>query len=407
MVFTIAHVDTRAPFHESDTKIDFAGKADALMTRTTLSLAFVALLAACGDGQPLFDEEVASGAEGIESGVPDIEGTPFEELDAGSDPDSDNITDPDDILANGTVSPPLNGARANRGDIVRAEARSGSGGITSLFNYNGTDDTFNVDGLAFDGLNTYQRFATLPQLGETAVYRADATVADALTENLVEQQAPYFALYDTSDTALDDGTLRTSFAIVRTGAYSGFGFGSYAYQRAGTTTLPETGQATFSGTYAGARVFDIIAGLELTQGDVTIDIDFDDFNGTPGIKGLLSNRRMFDEFGNELETFNEVDRGIRPSTAVQTPNLPFVVRASGETISSNGELVGEIRNRIRDPATGAFVTYEDGNYYGILAGDLTDPADGGEIVGVLVFEVEDSRYANVNAQETGGFIATR
>lgn len=369
------------------------------MTRTPLTLALLAVLAACGDGQPLFDEETSAELE--------LEGTPLDEIDSGSDPDSDSVADPDELLANGTVAPPLTGTRAARGDIVRSEARSGSGGITSLFNYNGNDDTFNVDGLAFDGLNTYQRFAALSQLGNVAVYQADATVEDSLTGNIVNQQVPYFALYDTSGTALDDGTLRTSFAIVRTGAYSGFGFGSYAYQRSGDVTLQETGQATFSGTYAGTRVFDKIEGLELAQADVNIEFDFDDFNGTEGIKGRLTNRRYFDQFGNELESFDELERSGRPLTAIQVPDLPFVVRAFGETISSNGEIAGEVRNRIIDPVSGDFVVYEDGNYYGIIAGDLTDPADGGEVVGVLVFEVEDSRYSNVIAQETGGFIATR
>jgi hypothetical protein len=51
--------------------------------------------------------------------------------------------------------------------------------------------------------------------------------------------------------------------------------------------------------------------------------------------------------------------------------------------------------------------YETGTYAGIIAGDLTDVNDGGEIVGVLVIESEDSRFTGVNFQETGGFIATR
>jgi hypothetical protein len=369
------------------------------MIRTSLSLALVALLAACGDGQPLFDEDA-------EIGIPDVDGVPFEDIESGSDPDSENIASPDEILDNGTIAPPLDSTRAERGDIIRTEARSGSGGVSSLFNYNATDDTFSVDGLAFDGLNRYARFAPLPQLGAVAVYSAEATVADSLTGNPVGQLVPYFALYDTSATALEDGTLRTSFAIIRTGAYSGFGFGSYAYQRAGGFTLPTEGQATFSGSYAGTRIFDKLATLELTEADVAIDIDFDDFNGTPGIKGTLSNRRAFDQFGNELESFDELSRGSRPDTAIQLPELPFVVRAFGESIASNGEISGEVRNRVFD-ALNNLVVYEDGNYYGMIAGDLTDEADGGEIVGVLVFEGKDSRYNNLVAQETGGFIATR
>ncbi len=43
----------------------------------------------------------------------------------------------------------------------------------------------------------------------------------------------------------------------------------------------------------------------------------------------------------------------------------------------------------------------------MIAGDATDPSDGGEIVGVIVIESEDPRYEGVTAQETGGFILYR
>lgn len=372
------------------------------MTRTSLSLALMALLAACGDGQPLFDEEV-------EDTTTELEGIPFEDIEA------DDVDEPEDVLNAGTVAPPLRDTLQDRGDIVRTEARNDlGGGASSLFSYDGDNDTFVIDGLAFDGLNTYQRFAALPQLGNVAVYRGDAVVEDLISTNDISQIVPYFALYDVSETTLDDGTPRTTFAVVRTGGYRDFGFGTFAYQRAGSFAAPTEGQATFSGTYAGARVLDTFSSgstdefeaFALTQADVTIDIDFDDFNGTPGIKGILTNRQAFDEDGATVEVNNSIFTANGSTFAIQLPDLPFDIRSTGTTISTNGEIGGTLSNTIIN-REGSILEYETGSYLGILAGDLTDPNDGGEIVGVIVIQSEDSRFNGVLAQETGGFIATR
>lgn len=385
------------------------------MTRTSLSLALVALLAACGDGQPLFDTE-ESDANGGTGGVP------FEPV------EPEDVDEPEDVLNSGTVAPPLRGSLANRGDIVRAERiNDQGGGSTSLFSYNGNEDVFIVDGIAFDGLNQYQRFDARPQLGNVAVYQGDAVVDDFLTldgetsPNQVQQIVPYFALYDVSDRIVgagtDDETFRSSFAIIRTGGYADNGFGTFAYQRAGSFVIPSEGQATFSGTYAGLRTNDTFSasaldateGLDgdvLTSGDITIAIDFDDFNGVPGIQGTLSNRRAFNQFGEELEVNRDIRTSAGSTRAVQLPTLPFIIRNTGTTISEAGEIGGNVANTIID-RDGNIVEYETGTYAGLIAGDLTDSSDGGEIVGVLVFEAEDSRFRGVTTTETGGFIATR
>ena len=380
------------------------------MTRTSLSLALMALLAACGDGQPLFDEDAVDPTD------TELEGVPFEEV------DPDDVDDPEDVLNSGTTAPPLLGSLAERGDIVRVEAPNEiGGGATSLFSYNGDEDVFVIDGIAFDGLNEYGRFTTRPQLGNVAVYQADAVVEDFLTGNDVSQIVPYFALYDTSDVIVSEGeegeSFRTTFAIVRTGGYSDFGFGTFAYERAGSFVIPTEGQATFSGSYAGLRVNDTFSATELdidasldgdilTSADINIDIDFDDFNGTPGIKGELTNRRAFNQLGEELEVNRDIRTSAGSVRAVQLPTLSFVIRNNGDTISANGEIGGNVANTIID-RDGTIREYETGTYVGILAGDLTDASDGGEIVGILVFEAEDSRFDGVTVQETGGFIATR
>ncbi|MBB5720897.1 hypothetical protein FHS72_000501 [Loktanella ponticola] len=350
------------------------------MIRTPISLALLATLAACGDGQPFFNEEEAA-------------------IEVGS---------PDEFLSDNTDSIALDDALADRGDIIRQEPTDGNGGIASALVFNVDEDTFFVDGLAFDGLNTYQRFGAIESIGDNKVFQADFVVEDSLTGAPVGQSIPYFALYNASTVTLEDGTPRSALAIVRTGGYTDYGFGSYSYQRAGNHVLPTEGQATFTGTYAGLRVFDKISEIELSQADVSLDIDFDDFDGTPGLKGVLTNRHYYAANGAEITVFtDELRTDDHDDAAIQAPDLNFVVRAGGTTISTSGEIAGEVSNRIIDPRSGDHVDYEVGNYFGILAGDMTDVADGGEVVGILVFEVEDSRFGNVIAQETGGFIATR
>lgn len=361
------------------------------MTRTSLSLALMALLAACGDGQPFDDDEIVE-----EVPVPVEEVIP------------DEIEEPEDVLNVTTIAQPLTNEQEDRGDIIRAEAPNDTGGgTTSLFSFNVDDNTFEIDGLAFDGLNVYQVFAPLENdLGTVAIYAADAEVEDFLTGNPVGQIIPYFALYDASTVTLEDGTPRTSFSIVRTGGYADFGFGVFGYDRAGDAVIPTVGQATFSGDYAGTRVNGQLAILEVTAGDLTIDIDFDDFNGTPGIKGILENRIAFDSEGNPLVVNNSVLESDGAAGSLQLPNLTFDIRNEGTTISSTGEIGGSVSSTVINDQ-GQIEVYESGNYVGIIAGDLTDPNDGGEIVGVLVFDSNDNRFDNVIVQETGGFIATR
>ena len=82
------------------------------------------------------------------------------------------------------------------------------------------------------------------------------------------------------------------------------------------------------------------------------------------------------------------------------------MRGGGETITEEGELGGALGSIYVDPLTGEISDYEDGLYFGLIAGDTT-AGDGGEVVGIIRVESPDSRYLDVTAQETGGFIATR
>ena len=420
-----------------------------MMTFKPLPLALLALIAACNGSQPLI-------FEGAEQALDDAEEVTEDET-SGSDPGSSAVPlTIDEILDEGTLEVELGSTRSSRGDIARTEARDGAGGFAEEFIINETDDTLQIDNLAFDGLNVYTRGAAVPagqggaklsDIGTVAVYHGDVVTPDFLTEKPVGQQDPYVALYDESDVIImadipPDATPeeiaaiqaaarpRSSVVAVRTGAYTGFGFGGFGYDRAGDTVIATSGQATFNGDYGGLRVIDKYSELLVVEGDIAIDIDFDDFNSGAGLKGAISNRQAYLADGRAYPTFTGVDRrNIVDSEydaqiaaldsdltdsdpedyrfgIVQLPNVAFVVRGGGETIKSNGELSGEVRNYIVDPQSGTTKIYEDGFYYAIIAGDTTQD-DGGEVAGIVKFESPDSRFLDVTSQETGVFIAKR
>lgn len=338
-------------------------------------LAALSALSACGDGQPFFDED----------------GT----VDGGTD---DGGTDTDGDLDSGTELPPGTERPSADRSIERFEPEDDAGGgLVTDVSYNATNDTFSVDNLGFDGANLYQRDDQVPTLSSStdaryAVYEADLVTRDALT-GLPISQLPYRAIFGVSSNRLN-GEGRTSFAIVRTGGYVNYGFGGFVYERNGGVVLPTEGQAAFTGDYAGMRVFDGRGGLEYTTGDMTVAIDFEDFNANSAVRGQLTNRAAFDINGNPITLSNA-------EGALSLPTLVFVVREGVDNLNEDGELVGEVQSSRNGEV------YEQGVYYGIIAGDMTNPQDGGEVVGVMVFESEDPRFDGVTAQETGGFILLR
>lgn len=351
------------------------------MTRTTAPLLLLMMLAACGDGQPFFadDEETTTPVE-VEEEVEEV--------------------DPSDVLNTGTVRAPIAANFVARGDITRREAsdEDGFSGLLASATYNAANDTFLVDGLGFDGANTYTRDAAIPQLGSYSVYEAELETPDALSGAPVNQIDPYQLVFGTSQNSLATGEPRTSFAIVRTGGYVQYGFGGYIYERTGDVVIPSAGQAVYSGDYVGVRVFDARGGLEFTRGTAEVAIDFADFNGNNAVRGSISDREAFAEDGTPIPV-NGTDQLV-------LPQLRFIIRSGGTDIQANGELSGGLTSFTQGDG-GALEVYEEGNYYAVIAGDATNAADGGEIVGIIVVESQDSRYEGVTAQETGGFIAYR
>lgn len=344
------------------------------MMRSLTAISMMALLTACGDGQPFFDIDE-------EGEVPDVE-----------------------IELDGTQDP--NASRS----IIRIEpgndegnANENGGGLVREVTYDPVADTYLIDNLAFDGLNTYTPDTVFPTLGGYPVFAATETVPDLLTGAAVDQNVPYRAITGRSSVIIPEGQdgefqPRTTFAIVRTGGYNDFGFGGFVYARNGDVTLPTAGQAQWEGEYAGMRVFKPLSLFEYTTGDIAIGIDFDDFNRNNGVQGTVSNRQAFLQDGTPV--------ALRTGDGqLLLPNLNFVVLQGIDTLLPTGELSGELNNT-RINSNGQLAIYESGTYYGILAGDTT-AGDGGELVGLFVVESEDPRVKDLFVQETGGFILDR
>lgn len=352
----------------------------------------VLALAACDSSNPFMENDTGTGG-GTDGGTDTGGGT-----DAGGE------------FGVGGVPPGVSGPNGESDDsIVRFEERNAEGGgYAEDFQYDAATDTFTVDNLAFDGEGPYSRGTTVASLGPNdayAVYDAEVIVDDFATGSPVRQIVPYRAIVGVSPNT-ENGVPRTSFAIVRTGGYRDFGFGGFVYQREGGVVLPTTGQATYSGDYAGMRIFSgpdgTLGGLEFTEADMRINIDFDDpTNAAGGVSGLIFNRVAYDINGNPVSLGNDTDGGELP-----LPVINFVLDGDNGNLNADGELTGGLISSYVD-TDGVAQAYEEGTYYGILAGDTTTSSDGGELVGVLVLTSQDPRFEGVTAQETGGFILLR
>lgn len=345
------------------------------MIRIILATSALALLSACGDGQPFPEPTTTGGAT-----TPTATTTDPTKGDGGT------------LTTDGATPPPpgTDSPQPDKG-IFRYEARNDlGGGLVTDVSYDRATDTFTVDNLGFDGANVYKRApGSLKTLGVTRVFVADKVVTDPVSGKPVGQVVPYTALYGVSKNQVN-GEPRTSFAVVRTGGYNGYGFGGYVYDRNGGVVIPTTGQATFTGKYAGVRIYTNATGLNYTTGDMTVDVDFEDFNANDAVKGEIINRQVYDA------------NGVPVSTVL--PNVGWYIQEGVPSLTKNGEIQGDLFSTVI--VDGKREIYETGTFNGIMAGNTT-VKPGGEIVGVVTLETAQEDDAGVKAQETGGVILYR
>ena len=342
------------------------------------------------------------------------DGNPFSTDDVIIDDETDIIDDDDDgnPIASDRVLPPGTSSPTPQTGIFRREAR-GTGafhgnGYANNISYDSDSDTFHVQGLAFDDIQPqgtpYNRAAGVNLGTRFAAYEAPAFVPDDITEAPIGQYQ-HRAIYGVS--ASGD----TELAIVRTGSYTGYGFGGFIYQRNNDVVLPTQGQAVYTGQYAGLRDFNGAGGLEYTTGNMEVSIDFGGFSDnctgarcTDAVRGYVRDRQVYDLAGTNitsgiLDAINAEDN----ANLIQLPTLVFAVGPG--VMDANGEITGTVDSTFTDNE-GRTIRLDNGNYYAIMSGDHTSGA-GGEIVGIIVVESSDRRNEGVTVRETGGFIVDR
>lgn len=343
--------------------------------------------------------------------------------------DTTSPTEPDDVgiegrgLPPGTANPTPDSGIVRREATITADGVNQGNGYANNFRYNSDNDTFYVEGLAFDGDQpdgtAYSRSLIpvgQPDAGDAiplgdgfAAYEGPGTVPDSLTGVPISQLI-HRVVFKRGENG-PDGEPLTELAIVRTGAYTGYGFGGFIYQRNGDVILPTSGQAQYSGDYAGLRDFSGSSGIEYVTGDMEVAINFNGFSGnctatrcTDAVRGSVSNRRIFDMNG--VEVTGDVITAINTEENASITVLPTLrFRIGTGVLDRNGEIVGTLSSTF-DNNDNRAIQYEEGNYYAIMAGDhTTNP--GGEIVGILVVEGQERRAPGTTFRETGGFILNR
>jgi len=268
-------------------------------------------------------------------------------------------------LPPGTASPVATGA------IFRME----DGSAAQTFVYDDANDEFTIDNLPFDGNDNLYVRVPGPGTAGNPVVTLDPNVA------LPHQ----FAVYD-NDSGVNAYKLvygvgtstQTRFAIVRSPDYADYGFGGFVYERDGSVVIPQGGSADFTGEYAGIRNFDSQGGVQLVDGDILINVDFEDLNAGDAVQGFITGRNVYDpDTGNVL-----------------VANLPTLTLNTG-SISDAGEISGTASSVDSggDP-------FETGEYFGIISGTNAD-----EIVGIVVVTSDNPATAGGKIQETGGFLA--
>lgn len=286
-------------------------------------------------------------------------------------------------LPSGTESP-----TASR-PIERYETEDSSGaGFANPITYNAANDTFIVDNLGFDGNNVYRRDDVTPTLEGVPVYESQIVYYDDVTGQPIGQ-FPYKAI------RIESPSGQGNVIVVRTDAYIPFGYGGFKYERLEGVEIPTEGQAAFTGQYAGLRDFLARGDMEFVTGDMTLAIDFRDFNDGYAIQGRVSNRKVFDLDGNDI-TSSITD-------ALGTTALPQIVFAPGPGVMSTaGEMAGSVSSSYYNES-GSLSIYEQGDYFGLLVGEGADM----EAIGVIIAEGIDPRYEGVEFRETGGFVLER
>jgi hypothetical protein len=202
------------------------------MFRLTLAVSALALLSACGDGQPFFNVENPNGGDG-------------EPIDP---------TDPNVRVDNRFAF-----------DLTRSLTMNS-------VEYDRANDELIINNLPFDGpTQRYDRVGRVPTgVPGQRYYESRQTSTTGLIQ--------HYAVFLRSD-ALE--------ATAANGAeWRDFGYGGANINR-DSFNLPDSGEYVYVGVYSGVRTLSERSGLELVAGDIEILLDIDDLDPSGDIQGSI------------------------------------------------------------------------------------------------------------------------
>lgn len=214
----------------------------------------------------------------------------------------------------------------------------------------------------------------------------------------------------------NDGGARNYLALVRADVANGLAagvvgtpfkldneFGGTALARGATPTLPVNREVTHFGDYAGVRNEGTNDGddmsnsfLHRVEGQVRLDLDFFDDRPTPGVEGVVFNRRNMDatttrQVAVEVPVKEVLLPGETPRTTTEIREIQEEI--TYEDIVLRFTSIDALGNFAGDAAVGGVVV---GMYDGLIAGDNAAAS-----AGIIVIAGPGSPY------ERGAFIARR
>ncbi|GLQ34095.1 hypothetical protein GCM10007939_03780 [Amylibacter marinus] len=263
----------------------------------------------------------------------------------------------------GPVSGGLNGCSTvgtgDGNDSLTSEENSFAFDFTSAsFNDQGTvddsDDILTLVGGDFDGNNAYVR--------DPGNDRGNLL---AFTNDFQEQGVIYYATYGESTSGALVGYLNA------TGDYVGSGDYIAAYSRNGGSNMPATGNANFTGGYAGAIVNTEGGGVALVEGDATLQVEFGE---NQKVTGLIENRSVTQAdalygFVPTLADTLVLNESNMTTGGIFTEGTVTAYDAGG-TVLGDGDYKGAVGGPNASEAVGAVdVTINDEQELGIFVAD--------------------------------------
>lgn len=244
--------------------------------------------------------------------------------------------------------------------------------------YDEANDELIVNNIPFDGnsaTNGQARYVRVGGLGASAFARYESV------ETAETGRRQYYAVFRRSTSG------EAQAAAIATDEYVGFGFGGVTAQRTrASINMPGEGEYVYTGEYAAVRAFDesqagAPGSVQYVTGTVELDVDIADFDVTGAVEGIIRNRTLFDENGNQIGALGEF---LSLATGEIDFELEQITQSTAALFPSGG---GE--------------ALASGSWAGVFAGP-----DGNEIAGIVILEgtvTEDGDSGTY--RETGVFTA--